>query len=281
MLNFISFKKIPRYDEYVPKAAGKLKQSTVSEKTLLSVVYFPACVSRIFGAYQNENIPDQATIIRDVLTRLDFNIIYPRRTENLCCGMAFASKGFFQQGNQKAEELLNELFFASEYGKHPVLFDTSPCAFHLKDFINRQSNKQFSTLQIYDPVEFLSEFIMNKIELNKYDGCTAFHTPCSAYKNGLDERFMEIANSLSKNVYTLSEYNCCGFAGDKGFFIPELNASALSELKIDSIEKCIGGYSTSRMCEIGLSRHSGIYFKSIFYLIEKTINRSAGRENKE
>jgi D-lactate dehydrogenase len=62
---------------------------------------------------------------------------------------------------------------------------------------------------------------------------------------------------------------CCGFAGDRGFNYPELNASALEHLRTGVAGKCAAGYSTSRTCEIGLSAHSGIHYKSILYLVDK------------
>jgi D-lactate dehydrogenase len=32
---------------------------------------------------------------------------------------------------------------------------------------------------------------------------------------------------------------------------------------------CVQGYATSRTCEIGLSKHSGITYNSIIYLVEE------------
>ena len=62
---------------------------------------------------------------------------------------------------------------------------------------------------------------------------------------------------------------CCGFAGDRGFTVPELNASALEDLKPAVAGKAVAGYSNSRTCEIGLSLHSGIHYKSILYLVDR------------
>jgi D-lactate dehydrogenase len=65
------------------------------------------------------------------------------------------------------------------------------------------------------------------------------------------------------------ESNCCGFAGDRGFTFPELNQHGLMELTSQFSEKIYYGYSTSRTCEIGLSLHTGISFKSIVYLVDQ------------
>jgi D-lactate dehydrogenase len=51
--------------------------------------------------------------------------------------------------------------------------------------------------------------------------------------------------------------------------MPELNASALSRLKQQLPAGCDQGYSNSRTCEMGLSRHAGIPYRSIAYLVDR------------
>ena len=72
----------------------------------------------------------------------------------------------------------------------------------------------------------------------------------------------------AEKVIVPENVTCCGWAGDRGFFHPELNRSALAPLehaKLDATE----GYSNSRTCEIGLSVNSGIAYKSLVYLVDK------------
>ena len=86
---------------------------------------------------------------------------------------------------------------------------------------------------------------------------------------GLEEDFIAVASSCAKSVFLPEEEGCCGFAGDKGFNVPELNASAMSRLKQQIPAGCDQGYSNSRTCEIGLSHHSGIPYRSIAYLVDR------------
>ena len=84
---------------------------------------------------------------------------------------------------------------------------------------------------------------------------------------------------VQRIVVIPDDISCCGFAGDKGFSTPELNQSALRSLK-DSLPKdCREGFSTSRTCEIGLSYHSGIEYKSIVYLVERCSQPLNGSAN--
>ena len=63
---------------------------------------------------------------------------------------------------------------------------------------------------------------------------------------------------------------CCGFAGDKGFTHPELNAYALRKLRPQIEAAGIKrGFSNSRTCEIGLTTHSGVPYQSLIYLIDE------------
>ena len=66
------------------------------------------------------------------------------------------------------------------------------------------------------------------------------------------------------------EIGCCGFAGDRGFTHPELNAYALRKLRPQIEAHGITlGYSNSRTCEIGLSTHSGVPYVNIAYLVDE------------
>ena len=75
-----------------------------------------------------------------------------------------------------------------------------------------------------------------------------------------------------------SEVGCCGFAGDKGFMVPELNRWALRKLKPQlQVAGVARGFSNSRTCEIGLTTNSGVNYKSIAYLVDEvTTPRPAG-----
>ena len=77
-----------------------------------------------------------------------------------------------------------------------------------------------------------------------------------------------IAARCSTQVVQVPEVQCCGFAGDKGFVRPELNEWALRRLAASLPPACAEGYSTSTTCEIGLSDHAGISYRSIVHLVE-------------
>lgn len=271
-LRKISFNKIPMWNEYLPKTSDKLLINNF-ENAKPSVVYFPSCINRTFGLPKNTNeIESQTTVIHKLLLKAGYNIIYPNNINNLCCGMPFESKGFFEEADKKSNELLNELIKSANNYEFPILFDTSPCLYRIKDFI--KSNPAFKEIKIYEPVEFISEFLIPKLEIKKVNETIVIHSTCSSTKLGLKDKFKTIAEQLSENVIIPEHIECCGFAGDRGFSHPELNQSALKNLKQQISINCREGFSTSKTCEIGLSSNSGIEYKSIFYLLDKAATNS-------
>jgi D-lactate dehydrogenase len=67
-----------------------------------------------------------------------------------------------------------------------------------------------------------------------------------------------------------TEIGCCGFAGDKGFMIPALNEWGLRKLRPQIVSAGVArGFSNSRTCEMGLTRNSGVPYKSIAYLVDE------------
>jgi len=229
----------------------------------LKVVYFPSCINRSMGKSKLQNLDDlQLTeLTQQLLARAGFTITYPKSMHSHCCGMAFSSKGFAEANLTQSQALEAALMKASENGKYPVLYDMSPCFLHSKEEFSK-------TLKIVDPIEFMLEYVMPKLVVKYKKDSVVIFPVCSVKKIGKTEQLLSLSALCAENV-TLIDSNCCGFAGDRGFLVPELTGHGLRELKSQIPVNCNDGYSTSRTCEIGLEKMSGIGFKSIFYLIEE------------
>lgn len=261
----LSGKTVPQWNKYLP-AGTKYAYKNVETNKGLKVVYFPSCISRNFGIAKDSNIErSQSEVTVELLKKAGYDVIYPDNLDSLCCGMAFASKGFFEQGNLKSKELIEQLQKASQNGKYPILFDTSPCLYRTQEFLIENNIE----VKIYEPVEFILKFLADKLTFKPIDEEVAIHVTCSSKKLGLDQQFVKLAKMCSNNVIVPEGIGCCGVAGDRVFNVPELNESALKTLKEQIPNTCHDGYSNSRTCEIGLSLQSGIHYKSIVYLVEK------------
>jgi D-lactate dehydrogenase len=196
-----------------------------------------------------------------LMKKAGFEVIYPENLNDLCCGMAFSSKGYIEEGEKKSAELEKSLLKASKNGEIPVVCDMSPCLYTMKD--NLKSN-----LKLYEPVEFIIDHLLPYLSIIPVDETITVFPVCSMKKMDLEEKLVKLAGLCSREVI-VPETNCCGFAGDRGFTFPELNKHGLRSLKNQLPETVKEGFSTSRTCEIGLSLHSGISYKSIVYLVDR------------
>jgi D-lactate dehydrogenase len=235
-----------------------------------AVVYFPSCVARNMGPARGE--PADTAVYRatlSLLAKARFDVRFPEGLDELCCGMAFESKGYYTQGERKLHELEGALLEVSDGGRLPILFDTSPCAFRVR-------KKGDARLKIYDPVLFIQRELLPRLDIKRIRGPVAVHVPCSAVKDGLTETFRQVASACVDRVVLPTSIGCCGFAGDRGFSYPELNASALAGLRAALPDGCEEGYSSSRTCEIGLSLHGGIPYRSLAVLVDRCAQAQPG-----
>lgn len=261
-LRHLTKDKTPAWHESYPSAnSAKVHSSTQSKQK--KVVYFPSCASRSMG---NEVGSDESRPLTEVtmslLERAGYQVIVPNALNSLCCGMPYDSKGMKELATEKSKELESLLWHASEQGKIPVLMDTSPCT--------KLSKETFTqSMTIYEPSGFIFDHLLDELEITPLDETVMLHITCSARRMGLADTMLNVAKACASNVVVPEHIECCGFAGDKGFFTPELNQHALSPLKAQIPPGCTRGFSNSRTCEIGLTHHSGLPYRNILYLLDE------------
>jgi len=254
----------------MPSGAKRIKaQSTSKKDNTQKVVYFPSCINRSMGVsadHRNEKQLSEKLV--SLIQKGGYEVIFPENMDNLCCGMAFMSKGYTEAGEMKSSELEKALLAASENGLYPVLCDMSPCLYTMKENMK-------SGLKLYEPVEFITEYLLPNLEITPVNETVIVFPVCSLKKMGNEKMLEELAAKCATKVI-VADTNCCGFAGDRGFTFPELNTHGLKDLKSQIPAGVVHGYSTSRTCEIGLSENSGISFKSIVYLVDITSKSRKG-----
>ena len=256
---------IPLWTRHTPSGSKKIRRNNfpAGSPDAPEAVYFPACITRAMsgpssGYNETEDIPHK---MLSVLRKAGYTVIIPEEKDKLCCGMAFSSKGFRKQAQKKENELNEALLHASRNGELPIVCDMSPCLLHMRETLDKR-------LRLYDQVEFIHDFLMERLQFTPQPVSIAIHTTCSSTKMQLEEKLQTVASRCAEKVIIPENIGCCGWAGDRGFFYPELNNSALAPLK-QGIGDATEGYSNSRTCEIGLSINSGISYKSIVYLVDR------------
>ena len=254
---------IPLWTPAMPKAFKINSQLSTPAPRQNKVVYFPSCINQTMGLPKKSPV-EQALVSKMIalLQKGGYEVIFPKNMEKLCCGTIWESKGMLDIADRKTAELEAALWEASEQGRYPVLCDQSPCLHRMRETIRR--------MKLYEPAEFIYTFLRDKLVFTPIDRPVAVHITCSMRKMGLADTIIALARLCSTKVIVPEEVGCCGFAGDRGFTYPELNAYALRKLRpqIEAAGVSIG-YSNSRTCEIGLTTNSGIPYVSIAYLVDQ------------
>jgi D-lactate dehydrogenase len=227
------------------------------------LVYFPSCAARNMGPQRGHDGVEMLPAVAERLFRRGgFDVVYPDGLDGLCCGQPFESKGLVEAADRKSDELGAALRDASEGGRWPIVFDTSPCSYRMKKVLA-------GGLAVHDSIDFVHDTLLPRLTLRQQDEAVAVHPVCSVRKMGSVDKLLAIARRCSASVVTNEDVLCCGFAGDRGFVRPELNEHALRHLREAMPAGCTSGVSTSRTCEIGLSEAAGFPYQSILYLVER------------
>ena len=239
---------IPQWSPAMPKAFKPEQPQPSNERgDCEAVVYFPSCINQTMGLARKSPV-EQALVNKMValLHKASYRVIFPKEMEKLCCGTIWESKGMMDIADRKTHELEEALWEASD----------------MRETIHR--------MKLYEPAEFIYTFLRSRLVFNPVDRPVALHITCSMRKMGLADTLIALARLCSTQVFVPEEVGCCGFAGDRGFTHPELNAYALRKLRPQIEERNIQiGYSNSRTCEIGLTTNSGIPYVSIAYLVDE------------
>ena len=245
-----------------------------------AVVYFPSCLTRIVGALAGEDLVPPARAMHDVLRWAGLDVRTPEGVTDLCCGMAFASKGYEDAARAAAAKTAEALWRASEGGRLTVVTDASPCAGTLGELVAahlRASGREIRTL---DFAAFWAREVLPGIsDPPRRRGTAIVHPTCTLLKTGGLADLVAVGRAHAECLEVPRFAECCGFAGDRGFLVPELTASATAD-EAAEIRQLLerdpdaGCYSTCRTCEIGMSRAVGRPFRSLLHLVHEAVARA-------
>lgn len=228
----------------------------------LKVVYFPSCLNQIMGPSPGDRVRPLIEETVSLLNKAGYEVIFPEKMDSLCCGTIWESKGQPEIAERKVRELEDALWKASCEGRYPVLCDQSPCLHRMRQHIKK--------MHLYEPAEFIMSFLRDRLDFHPTDEPVAVHITCTMRLMGIGDHLVQLAKLCSSNVTVPDGVGCCAFAGDKGMTHPELNAWALRNLRPALDEAGVQeGFSNSRTCEIGLSLHGGVPYRSIIYLVNR------------
>ncbi|MGK2865009.1 MAG: FAD-binding and (Fe-S)-binding domain-containing protein [Chitinophagaceae bacterium] len=270
MNNFTSgIKKIvpsmPVWSNQIRRPLKKLS-STEALKDSLPVIYFSSCISRMMGG-------DIGNVFLSVCKKANIQIIIPENINGTCCGQIFSSKGFADAFRIKANDTIERLWKYSREGSIPVVLDVTSCTQTIntyKQYLADENRICFEKMKFIDVIDFAAETLIPRLPISDPKEKIVFHPVCSVYKMGSLSKLQIIGKACAKQADIPVFAGCCGMAGDRGFYYPELTKAAT---KIESAEvkqkEYDGYYSSSRTCEMALSDAVGKNYESIMKLLDE------------
>lgn len=239
-----------------------------------SVVYFPACISRLLGVYPGKE-KNLAETFLSVCHKAGIQAIIPKDIKGSCCGQIFSSKGFSDAFRFTANDIVERLWTASNEGQLAIVTDVSSCAYtlhQLEPALNEKNKEKFRKLIMLDSIDFLHDHVLPLVKdpVKKTD--IVLHPVCSLQKTGSGHKFTAVAQFFAGQVKVPLHTGCCGMAGDRGFLFPELTASATAPEAAEVNKGAYSGYySSTRTCEMAMTEAVKKNYESILYLVDECI----------
>jgi D-lactate dehydrogenase len=209
-----------------------------------------------------------------VCARAGHPVWIPDGVAGHCCGMPFSSKGYDRAFTRTVNRTVRALWEWSREGELAVVVDSSPCAHTLRHshaVLDAANRARLDRMEVLDGIELAHDRLLPDLELDATrHRRVALHPVCSAVKMNLGEKLRAVAAAASESAEIPLAAGCCGFGGDRGFRFPSLTAAATREEANEVTALPYDGYySSSRTCEMGMSRATGKPYRSFWYLLEE------------
>jgi D-lactate dehydrogenase len=231
------------------------------------VVYFSTCISRMMGG----NIGNE---FLSVCEKAGISVIIPKNINGTCCGQVFSSKGFDKAFRLTANQTIEKLWRSSQEGRIVIVTDVTSCTQTIRSYRNYltdENKDHYDKMMFMDVIDFAAEKLLPALKISKQKESVVFHPVCSVHKMGSMSNLQTIGKACAVKADIPFFTKCCGMAGDRGFYFPELTASAtkLESQEVKQSGDYEGYYSTSRTCEMALSEAVGKNYESILKLMDE------------
>ena len=263
---------LPEWYADIPYPVSRAVPRTI--RTGATAIYFPSCISRTMGRLPGE--PDDYSLMEVMVTlarRAGKPVHIPADVVGCCCGTPFSSKGYVPAHAAAINHTVERMWNWTEGGELPIVVDTTPCTYGLlagREALTPENERRFDQLRILDGIEFTHAELLPNLRITAQAESVVLHPVCSAIKLDLSAKLLDIARACSEKAIVPLSAGCCGFAGDRGYLVPELTACATRHEATEVKQQLHDGYfSSSRTCEIGMTRATGQLYRSYLYLLER------------
>jgi D-lactate dehydrogenase len=212
-------------------------------------------------------------VIKSLCDKAGLKLFITKNNTGVCCGQLFSSKGFVPAYNYTVNKTIELLWEQTQRGKLPVLVDVTSCTNslqHALPYLTAKNKAYFNQLQFIDSIDFAADYLLPKLKINNKKESVVFHPVCSLYKMNLFSKLQTIGNACAADAVIPFTSGCCGMAGDRGFYYPQLTHCATkNEANEVSAKQYNGYYSSGKTCEMAMFDATGKNYQSVFYLLDE------------
>lgn len=231
------------------------------------VVYFPACLSTMFGP------ADSGTGIRSAFLalcdRAGVEVQIPEGIAALCCGTPWKSKGLTDGYVSMRDQVVSVMLRSTDGGELPVVVDATSCTEGLHHLLSDHG------INVIDAVAFVDSVVMRRLPAAKRLPSLVVHPTCSSTKLGINPALFRVAAAAAEEVVQPDDWGCCAFAGDRGLLYPELTAAATApETAAIACLPVTAHASVNRTCELGMTRATGHPYRHLLEILEEVTRPS-------
>ena len=198
----------------------------------------------------------------------------PAKLGALCCATPWKSKGLTEGYERMRDRIVPALRAASLDGELPVVCDASSCTEGIQQLLADAADH--NQIRVVDAVTFVHDELLPRLAVTSRLGSVTLHPTCSSNRLSINDTLHRLASAIADTVKVSADWNCCGFAGDRGLLHPELTASATAAEAADAAAAPSEAYaSCNRTCEVGMSRAVGHPYRHLIELVDEATTARA------
>jgi D-lactate dehydrogenase len=233
-------------------------------------VYFPSCLGDVFAAPDG---PGVGKAFLSLCTKSGVTVSIPPGVAGSCCAVPWTSKGLRDGARVMAARTLGLLWEESDGGRLPVVCDAASCTqglTQLRPHLSEADQDRFDRLRILDALTFVEAELLPRLTTTTTLRDVTVHATCATDKLHISGTLSRLAGLAADTVITPPDEGCCGFAGDRGFLLPELTAAATRAEASDVRARPTAAYvSANATCELGMTRATGRPYRHVLELLDQ------------
>jgi D-lactate dehydrogenase len=227
-------------------------------------VYIPSCLGTLFGPA--EGGPGVMSALLALAERAGVRLLVPGPIAGICCGTPWSSKGMPAGYAAMRDRVFPVLQEASRGGALPVISDAASCAEGFERLVAAGGGE----IQVIDSAAYVASTLMPRLTVHRRVDSLALHPTCSSTRMGLHSALLALGGAIADEVVIPDDWQCCGFAGDRGLLHPELTAAATRGEAASIAQRQFSAYaSVNRTCEIAMTRATGATYHHLLELVER------------